>query len=86
MAVMALKVWNSKKNTAEEALNLPKGRYCADVGFNVEQSVQPDYTLEAAQALIDSGVDKTVASQAKLYVVAQESGVYFQDWGKLSVF
>ena len=82
---MSLKVWNSTKNGVEDALDLPKGSYAANVGFWVQQSVTPEYTLRAAQAIIDGGFDVNCASQAGLYVKAQELGVNFQNWGELRI-
>lgn len=75
-----LKVWDSKINNAAQSLELPEGRYAADFGFLVEQSVNPDYVLGAAQSIIESGESVTVASQAKLMVLAQEKGLAFTDW------
>ncbi len=83
---MTIQVWNSKTNTAAQALELPEGRLVADVGFLVETSDNtPDNILEAAEAIIAAGLDVTVASGAKLMAVAQQKGVAFTDWaGKLS--
>lgn len=69
-----------------ELSTLPKGRYIANVGFNVEQSATPDRVMEAVTALKESGKEFAVASQAALIVKAQDLGVAFQDWGKLSVW
>jgi hypothetical protein len=80
---MAIKIWNSATNVAEDALELPQGRIAADVGFWVEQDVNPDDVLEAAQAVIDAKVEVKVASQAKLLVVAQEKGLALQTWGEI---
>ena len=80
---MSIKVWNSTVNAAEDALELPKGRIAADVGFWVEQSVDPDDVLEAAQALVDAAIEVKVASQAKLLVVAQQKGLALQEWGEI---
>ena len=83
---MTLKTWNSKKNSLEEALELPKGRYVADFGgLRVDQSVELDTVVEAAQAILDSGQEITVASQAKLICKAQELELAFQDWAELSM-
>ncbi len=83
---MTIQVWNSKTNTAAQALELPEGRLVADVGFLVETSDNtPDNILEAAEAIIAAGLNVTVASGAKLTAVAQQKGVAFTDWaGKLS--
>lgn len=81
-----LKVWNSQKHTAEQALDLKEGVYVADFGIRIQQSVESDHTLEAAQALIDANIEVTAASQAKIIVLAQEKGVAFTDWaGVLSM-
>jgi hypothetical protein len=79
-----MKVW-TQNNTVEEALSLPKGRYCADFGFRVEQSVEPDHVLLAAQALIDGNIQVTVASQAAIIVKAKQAGVAFENWAELSM-
>jgi hypothetical protein len=80
---MILKIWNSTANSVEDALELPKGSYAANVGFWVQQSVTPEYTLRAARAVIDGGFDVKCASQAGLYVKAQELGADFTTWGEL---
>ena len=74
-----MKVWN-QSNSVEEAFELPEGRYGADFGFVVEQSISPHHVLEAATAIKESGKACTVASQAQLIVKAQEMGVAFTDW------
>lgn len=83
-----MKVWNSKTHTAEQALELPEDRLMAAVfGMNIEQGVDPDKVLEAAAALIESDLDFTLATQAKVMVTAQEKGFAFQDWaGRLATF
>lgn len=80
------KTWNPIQGKAEGALDLLEGRYAADIGFMVEQSVQSDHVLEAAQALADAKTNKVFASQAGVIVKAQELGLAFQDWGKLTLF
>ncbi len=88
---MSIKVWNSATNAAEDALELPKGRIGAyleweeNCGIWVEQTVDPDDVLEAAQALIDANEEVKVASQAKLLVIAQEKGLALQSWGEIRV-
>lgn len=79
-----MKVW-TQNNTVEEALSLPEGRYCADFGFKVEQSVEPDHVLLAAQAIIDNKIQCTVASQAAIIVKAKQAGVAFDSWAELSL-
>jgi hypothetical protein len=37
---MSIKIWESNQNTLAEALELPEGRYVADFGINIEQSVE----------------------------------------------
>jgi hypothetical protein len=49
----------------------------------VEQSVEPDYVLQAAQALINSGKTFAVASQAGVIVKAQELTDVFDTWAHL---
>lgn len=76
-----LRVWNSLNNTAEEALELAEGYYVADFGgLPVQQSVDADHTLEAAQALIDAGIELKATTQAKIIVTAQQQRVAFTDW------
>ena len=77
-----MKVW-TQSNSSEEALSLPKGTYCANFGFLVQQSVEPDYVLMAAQAIIDNNIQCTAASQAAIIVQAQQSGVAFESWAEL---
>lgn len=79
-----MKVW-TQNNTVEEALSLPEGRYCADFGFRIAQSVERDHVLLAAQALIDNKIQTTVASQAGIIVKARQAGVAFEDWAELSM-
>ena len=74
-----MKIW-TQNNTIEEALSLPEGSYAADFGFLVQQSVNPDHVLIAAQAIKENNIECTVASQAGLLVKAQESKVAFTDW------
>ncbi len=76
-------IWNSKTNTVEDAFNLPQGRYAANFGFLVEQSVNPEHVLDAASSIKESGLDCLAASQAGLICKAQELGVAFQDWAEL---
>ena len=49
------------------------GRYCAVFGgILIEQSVEPHHVLEAAQALIDTGSEYKLCSQAQVIVKAQQ--------------
>ena len=77
-------LWTNEK-TIEDALTLPEGRYCADFGIRIEQSVAPDRVIEAAQAIKNAGVQVTVATQAAILVKAQELGVAFTDWAPLKL-
>lgn len=79
-----MKVW-TQNNSVEEALSLPEGTYCANFGFLVQQSVEPDYVLMAAQAIIDNNIQCTVASQAAIIVKAKQAGVAFDTWAELSL-
>ena len=79
-----MQVW-TQDNTVQEALQLPVGSYAADFGFLVQQSVNPEHVLEAAQAFKTSGNDIVVASQAGLMVKAQETGIAFQSWAPIKV-
>ena len=83
-----MKVWNSTEHTAAQALDLPKGNLMANLfGMNVEQDVDPDKVLEAAQALCSSGLNVTAGTQAKIMVTAQKKDLAFQDWvGRLGIF
>jgi hypothetical protein len=83
---MSIKIWESNQNTLAEALELPEGRYVADFGINIEQSVEPHHTLEAAKAFVDNGIEIIVASQAQLIVEAQKNQIAFQDWAPLKVW
>ena len=78
------KIW-TQNDSIEAALNLPEGRYAADFGFLVQQSVSPDNVIEAAQAFKESGKEVMVASQSALLVKAQEEGIAFQDWASTLV-
>jgi hypothetical protein len=84
--MVMIKTWNSQTNTIEEALDLPKGSYAANFGFLVEQSVNPEHVLEAAEAIKNHEINAIVASQAGLICKAQELGVAFQDWAELKTF
>lgn len=79
-----MKVW-TQDNSAGEALSLPKGTYCANFGFLVQQSVEPDYVLQAAQAIIDNNIQIKAASQAAIIVKAKQAGVAFDTWAELSL-
>ena len=77
-----MSVWNSLQNTANEALNLPKGSFAADFGFLVEQSVSPGMVIEAVTELREKQIDITVASQSGILVKAKEEGL-LEDWAEL---
>jgi hypothetical protein len=77
-------IW-TQNDSVEKALELPKGRYAANFGFWVEQSVNPEYVLIASQSIVDNKIQCTVASQAGLIVKAQQAGVAFSDWAELRV-
>ena len=80
-----MKVW-TQNNSVEQALSLPKGRYCANfASLCFQQSVEPDYVLMAAQAIIDNNIQCTVASQAAIIVKASQAGVAFDTWAELSL-
>lgn len=80
----SMKVW-TQSNSSEEALSLPKGAYCANFGFWVQQSVEPDHVIVAAQAIIDNNIQCVAASQAAIIVKAKQAGVAFQAWAELSL-
>jgi hypothetical protein len=75
-------VWNSLKNTVDEALSLPEGGFAADFGFLVEQSVSPDMVLEVVTELKEKQIDVTVASQSGILVKAKEKGL-LENWAAL---
>lgn len=81
----AVNTWNSKENKPAEILSLPEGRIAADFGFLVEQSISPDNVLDAAIAVCEAELDLTVATQAKLMVLAQEHELAFQTWAPLKL-
>lgn len=72
------------ESKAADALTLPAGRYAANLGFLVEQSVNPEHVLEAATALLGSNQEFAVASQTGVIVKAQKMGVAFGEWLPLS--
>lgn len=76
----------TQKNTVEEALALPEGRYSANFGFHVEQRVQPEHTAEAAEAFIGAGKEVKFYSQAQLIVEAQNQELCFQTWAPIETF
>ncbi len=80
----ATTVWNSLKNTVDEALALPKGRFAADFGFWVEQSVSPDKVLDVVTELQEKQISITAVSQAGILVKAQENGL-LGEWGKIII-
>jgi hypothetical protein len=73
----------TQDSAVQDAFKLPKGKYCADFGFYVEQGVEPDHVLQAAQALLSSGESFAVASQAGVIVKAQELTDAFDGWAPL---
>ena len=75
-----MKVWNSKKNTADEILELIEGSYVASV---FAQSVEPHHAVQASEALMTLDDEIKVYSQAQAIVKAQELGVAFQSWMEL---
>jgi hypothetical protein len=75
-----MNVWDSTIHSSEQALELPQGSYAADFGFLVEQSVNPDHVLEAAQAIKNAECDVKAATQAKVMFLAQDKGLAFTDW------
>ena len=79
-----MKVW-TQNNSVEEAFSLPEGTYYANFGFLVQQSVEPDHVLMAAQAIIDNNIQCTAASQAAIIVKAKQSGVAFDTWAELNL-
>jgi hypothetical protein len=78
-------VWDSSKHDYNDALDLPKGRFYADFGFNVEQSVSLDSLAKVIDELKEKGVVITARSQAAILVNAQLNGL-LQDWARLGMF
>lgn len=78
------KIW-TQNNTLEEALSLPKGSYAADFDFLVEQTVKPEQTITAAQAIIDNNIQCYVASQAAIIVEAKKNKVAFDNWTNIEL-
>ena len=56
-------IW-TQDSTIAQALGLPEGRYAANFGFLVQQSVSPEHTMLAAQAIKQSGQSVMVVTQA----------------------
>jgi hypothetical protein len=77
--------WNSLTDSANDAFNLPEGRYATSFGFLVEQSVEPDKVLEVVEELKAKSIDITAATQAGILVKAQKAGL-LQDWAELELF
>ena len=75
----------NNNSSLEDLFNLPEGRYVANMGFFVEQSVSPDYVGQAGSALLASEKEFQVFSQAGAIVKAQELGVAFDSWLPLKV-
>lgn len=68
-------------------MQMPKGRIAADFGFLVEQSVEPHWTLAAAEFVIAQKFESNFASQAQLCVAAQELGCpFFETFAPLRTF
>jgi len=56
-------IWNSLKNTVDEALALPEGSFAANFGgFVVEQSVDPETVLDVVTELQSKQLDLTAAT------------------------
>lgn len=74
--------------TLDDALSLPLGRYCANFGFWVDQSVEPQHVQHAVDAInenVEHGA-MTFVSQAQIIVKAQEENLAFADWAELNLF
>ena len=75
-------IWNSLKNTAEEALALPEGDFAANFGFLVQQSVNQDDLIDLVEELKAKKIDITSATQGGIMVKAQKAGL-LQNWAEL---
>lgn len=74
-------IWNSKTNSVNEALKLPKGSYAGDFGgMYIEQSVSPHHVVEAAYKLKEVNKEYNAVSQAQVMYLAQKDGLAFTDW------
>jgi hypothetical protein len=78
------KVW-TQDMPVDAALSLPEGRFAADFGFFVQQSVNPDHVLMAAQAIKDSKQIVVTASQAGVLVKDSELGLMPDSWAPLKL-
>lgn len=81
-----MKIW-TQNNSVEDALNLPEGSYAVNLGFWIQQSVEPRHTAEAAKAILkvcqENGETYEGYTQSELIVDAQNRGIAFSDWGEL---
>ena len=76
-------IWNSLKNTVDEALALPEGSFAANFdGFVVAQSVDSETLLDVVMELQSKQLDLTAATQAGILVKAQKLGL-LQNWAEL---
>ena len=76
-----MNVWKSNENTAEEALNLPKGHLICNLGgLRIQQSPDLDDVLMAATAIKLSEQIVIAATQSKIMVEAQSRELSFTDW------
>ena len=78
-------VWDSSKHDYNDALDLPEGRFYADFGIKVEQSVSPETLNETINELKEKGIVIIARTQAAILVNAQINGL-LQDWSKLGMF
>ena len=78
-------VWDSSKHDYNDALDLPEGRYYADFGFNVEQSVSLESLAKVIDELKEKGIVITARTQAAILVNAQLNGL-LQDWARIRMF
>ena len=82
----------SQDSSVKDSLALPVGRYYSSIAINpgssylmnIEQTVNPEDVLEAAQALLGSGKTFAVATQAGVIVKAQQEGLAFTDSCKMN--
>ena len=77
---------DSSKHDYNDALDLPRGRFCADFGImKAEQSVSLDSLYKVINELKEKKIVITARTQAAILVNAQLNGL-LQDWAKIAMF
>ncbi len=78
-------VWDWSKHDYNDALDLPEGRYYADFGFAVEQSISLESLAQVIDELKEKGILITAKTQAAILVNAQQNGL-LDNWARLSLY